>query len=287
MKLLEKILVPVDVNADSKAQMKTAIKIARSFNSEIIIMYVAPEEVEQYEIKNIVINAITDSLNTLKKSFKKERITTREPLLKYGKPVDMILQVAARENVNLILVGSGMKGKREKFKLGITTERLINMSDIPVWVVKSKQKTDSNNILCPVDFSEPSERALKNAIFLSARFKSDLTILAVYEPIMYISPRIKVDLEEENSKRLKRFENEMKHFTGQFDLKGIKHKIVIQTGKAEENILQTIKEYAHDLLIMGTNGRSGLSRLVMGSITEKVTREVPCSFITTKIPDTN
>ena len=177
--------------------------------------------------------------------------------------------------------------KREKYKLGTTTQRLINMSDIPVWVVKSKQKPDCNNILCPVDFSEPSERALKNAIFLSASFKSNLTILAVYEPIMYISPRIKVDLEEENSKRLKRFEDEMKHFTGQFDLKGIKHKIVIQTGKAEENILKTIKESAHDLLIMGTNGRSGLSRLVMGSITEKVTREVPCSFITTKIPETN
>jgi len=138
-----------------------------------------------------------------------------------------------------------------------------------------------------VDFSAPSERALKNAILLSAGFQSDLTTLAVYEPIMYISPRIKVDIEEENSKRLKRFEDEMKHFTGQFDLKRIKHKIVIQTGKAEENILQTIKDQAHDLLIMGTNGRSGLSRLVMGSITEKVTREVPCSFITTKIPDIN
>ena len=287
MKLFEKILVPVDVNTDSKAQMKTAVKIARSFNSEIIIMFVAPEEVEQYEIKDIVINAITDSLNTLKKSFIKEKITTREPLLKYGKPVDKILEVATRENVNLILVGSGMKEKREKYKLGTTTQRLINMSDIPVWVVKSKQKPDCNNILCPVDYSEPSERALKNAIFLSASFKSNLTILAVYEPIMYISPRIKVDLEEENSKRLKRFEDEMKHFTGQFDLKGIKHKIVIQTGKAEENILKTIKESAHDLLIMGTNGRSGLSRLVMGSITEKVTREVPCSFITTKIQETN
>jgi len=85
MKLFEKILVPVDVNADSKAQLKAAIKIARSYNSEIIIMYVAPEEVEQYEIKNIVINAITDSLKTIKKTFIKERITTREPLLKYGK----------------------------------------------------------------------------------------------------------------------------------------------------------------------------------------------------------
>jgi nucleotide-binding universal stress UspA family protein len=287
MKLFEKILVPVDVNADSKAQLKAAIKIARSYNSEIITMYVAPEEVEQYEIKDIVINAITDSLKTIKKTFIKARITTREPLLKYGKPVDKILEVATRENVNLILVGSGMKGKREKYKLGITTERLINMSDIPVWVVKSKQKTDCKNILCPVDCSAPSERALNNAILLSARFQSDLTILAVYEPIMYISPRIKVDIEEENSKRLELFEDEMKHFISQFHFKGIKYKTVIQTGKAEEKILQTIKENAHDLLIMGTNGRSGLSRLIMGSITEKVTREVPCSFITTKVPDTN
>ncbi|HBH85498.1 MAG TPA: hypothetical protein DDY34_17085, partial [Bacteroidales bacterium] len=74
MKLLEKILVPVDVNTNSKAQMKTAIEIARSYNSEIILLYVVPEEVLHDEIREIVMNAISDSLNSLKKALIIERV---------------------------------------------------------------------------------------------------------------------------------------------------------------------------------------------------------------------
>ena len=43
-----------------------------------------------------------------------------------------------------------------------------------------------------------------------------------------------------------------------------------------------IQENEADLLVLGTNGRSGFSRMVMGSVTEKVIRELPCSFVTTK-----
>ena len=285
MKLLEKILVPVDVNTNSKAQMKTAIEIARSYNSEIILLYVVPEEVLHDEIREIVMNAISDSLNSLKKALIRERVIISEPLIEFGKPVDKILQIATQENVNLILVGSGTRGKRKKFKLGTTAERLISLSDVPVWVAKSNQTTDLKNVLCPVDYSDPSKRALKNAIFLSAKLLARLTILAVFEPITYVSPRINVNLEKENALRLKRFENEMKEFIREFDLNGINHEIVIQTGIVDEKILQSIKEHGYGLLIMGTNGRSGLSRFFMGSITEKVIREVPCSFITTKTLD--
>jgi nucleotide-binding universal stress UspA family protein len=285
MKLLEKILVPVDVNVKSNAQLKTAIKIARSFNSEIIIMYVVPEEVLHDEIRELVMKAISDSLKSLKKTLIKEGITINEPLIEFGKPVDKILQTATSESVGLILIGSGIKGKREKFKLGTTAERLINLSDIPVWVVKSDQRTDLKNIICPVDYSDPSKRALKTAILLSAKLQGSLTILAVFEPITYVSPRIKVDLEKENELRLKRFNREMEEFIRDFDLNGINHQIVIQTGVVYEKILQSIKDNEFGLLIMGTNGRSGLSRFIMGSITEKVIREVPCSFITTKTLD--
>ncbi|MCF6297779.1 MAG: universal stress protein [Flavobacteriaceae bacterium] len=285
MKLLEKILMPIDVNTDYKEQLNTAIKIARSYNSEIIVIYVLSEEIVHNDIKEIVTNAIYESLNKVKETFKKERIIAREPVVEYGKPIDKILQIAIEENVNLILAGSGSKGKNEKFKLGINADKLIRLSDKPVWVVKSNEKTKLTNILCPVDFSEPSSRALKNAILLSRKFKASLRILGVYEPFANTSPRLKIDQEKENAYRLNQIEKEMNQFIKRFDLNGIDYKTDIQAGVASETILLTIKEYGHDLLVMGTNGRSGLNRLIMGSITEKVTREMPCSFVTTKIQD--
>lgn len=285
MKLLEKILVPIDVNIDYKEQLNTAIKIAWSYNSEIIVMYVLSEEIVHNDIKELVINAISESLNKVKETLKKEGILIKEPSIVFGNPVDEILQSSISENVNLILIGSGIIDEKEKFRLGINADKLIRLSDKPVWVVKSNEETKLTNILCPVDFSDPSRRALKNAIILSRKFKANLRILGVYKPFVSTSLRLNVDTEEENAYRLGMIEKEMKQFVKEFDLDGIDHVIDIQAGVAHENILNTIKEYGHDLLVMGTNGRSGLNRIVMGSVTEKVTREMPCSFVTTKTQD--
>jgi universal stress protein E len=97
------------------------------------------------------------------------------------------------------------------------------------WLTQSKNFV--SHILCPVDFSEPSRRALYNAILLARKFKSALSILTVYEPLVYVSQRINIDLEEENATRLKRAKNEMKTFIKEFDLDGVDHKIEVKAVK--------------------------------------------------------
>lgn len=57
---------------------------------------------------------------------------------------------------------------------------------------------------------------------------------------------------------------------------------MVKKGAAHTKILETVGKNEIDLLVMGTNGRSGFSRILMGSVTEKVIRELPCSFVTTK-----
>jgi len=152
-------------------------------------------------------------------------------------------------------------------------------------LVNREKKPFFSNILCPVDFSEPSKRALKNAILLARKFNSSIKILNVYEPLEYVSKRINIDLDEENAKRLKQVKKEMTAFIKEFDLEGVNHKIEIKVGEVSGKILNLIKKEHIDLLMMGTNGRTGLSRFFMGSVTEKVIREMPCSFITIKKVD--
>jgi nucleotide-binding universal stress UspA family protein len=282
MKLLEKILVPVDVNSVSDEQINATIKLANAYKSEIILMYVAPDYELKDEIKDIVIKSVTESLNEIKKILISNKVKVKEPIIVSGNIVDTIVQKANLEKVNLVLIGANRKKKRAKFKLGITAEQIIRISDVPIWLVNAEQKPLFKNILCPVDFSEPSKRALNNAILLARKFKSTLCILTVYEPLVYVSHRINVDLEAENATRLRRAKNEMKTFIQEFDLDGVDYKIEVRSGNVDDKILNTIKKQQIDLLIMGTNGRSGLSRFFMGSVTEKVIREMPCSFITLK-----
>lgn len=285
MKLLEKILMPVDVNKDYNQQLELGIKIATEFNSEISVMYVLPDSDVHPEIISLLTNYVSETLNKLVDAFKAKQILCGNPLILKGNTTDKILQAAKDEEVNLILVGSGNKEEQEEFQLGTTAEKLISLSDIPVWAAKSNQKTDISNILCPVDFSDASKRALKNAILLSNSFEADLTILSVYEPFVNTSPRLKIDQKATNIELAAQCQKEMQTFLNKFDLKGVKHEVKVEAGVPHKKILQAINELKCDLLVMGTNGRSAFSRIVLGSVTEKVIRTLPCSFVTTKTQD--
>lgn len=282
MKLLEKILVPIDVNTDADEQINATIKLANAYKSEIILMYVIPDYELKDEIKNIVLKSVTESLNEIKEILISNKVNVLEPIIVFGNIVDTIIQKANSLKVNLVLIGAKEKNKTAKFKLGVISEQIIRESDVPVCLISQNNKTILTHILCPVDFSEPSKRALYNAILLARKFNSTLSILNIFEPLVYVSKRINIDLEEENATRLKRVENEMKTFIKEFDLDGVDHKIEVKSGKVDEKILNAIKNQQIDLLIMGTNGRTGLSRFFMGSVTEKVIREMPCSVITVK-----
>lgn len=285
MKLLAKILMPIDVNSNCDIQLNAAIKIAKKYNSEIVAMYVLPDTNLHDDIKSLVANSINDSLSRVQETLEKEGVAAKRTIVEHGQPVEKIVQRANEEEFNLVLVGSGNSDEKEQFKLGINAEKLIRFSDIPLWVVKSNGKPEVSNILCPVDFSDPSRRALKNAILLSDKFKATLRILGVYEPVSNISKRLSINLDKENAHLLKVFEEKMDEFIRPFELNGIDHVIEIQSGSAHERILHAIDQHGCDLLVMGTNGRTGFSRFMMGSVTEKVTRKVPCSFITTKTVD--
>lgn len=285
MKLLDKILVPVDVNMDYSEQLSAAIKIAKEYKSEVSVIYVLPDSGIPAELIALLEKYIGKTLDKVGQALHAEKISNKKPVILYGDPTDKILQMAGEEKSNLILVGSGSHATDETFKFGTTAEKLVRSSDVPVWVVKLGQKTDISNIICPVDFSDASKRALKNAVLLANNFKAKLRVLGIYEPITTTSPRLGVDHHENNTLLLNQFREKMEVFLGHFELKEIDFTVDIQTGTPHQKILQAIKKYACDLLVMGTNGRSGFSRLMMGSVTEKVIRELPCSFVTTKTQD--
>lgn len=105
---------------------------------------------------------------------------------------------------------------------------------------------------------------------MAHRFKAELTILTVSET---------------EGASWSGTEKTFGYFLEKFNLAGLTCHKEIRVGAAAEEILKTIPEKMIDLLVMGTVGRTGLSRLIMGSVTEKVVREVPCSFLTMKSED--
>lgn len=129
-------------------------------------------------------------------------------------------------------------------------------------------------ILCPVDFSDTSMNAANNAINFSMEIKAEITFIHIIDiqALQNIGDLsgggindINLLIEEEKPV-LSKLKDEC-------EKKGVKVKTVLTHGEPVSVILETIKEGGHDLIIMGTHGKTGLTRLVLGSIAENVVRK--------------
>ena len=285
MKLLQNILVPTDFGASADRALDVAIMLAKQFDSRISLLHVMSTEAFSADMKSRIEKSVLDQLKKRELRIQSAHQTPGEVMVEKGAPFERIIHVAQEKNVNVIIVGAGDKHGDETFKMGITVGKLMRKNQIPLWVVKNEDILPLRKMICPVDFSDAAKRALQNAITLAERFDAELNIVHVVIPVHVASARFQNDTKEENDKRRAERYDELKQFVNQFDLTRVKSRIRILQGEPFVEILKETRSGGYDLLLMGTTGKTLLSKLFMGSVTEKVTREIPCSFITTKAKD--
>ncbi len=285
MKILERILLATDFLKSSKNVIDNAIALARTFHSKMSILHVLPDDISSEKAKKLLEHAAQKHLAAVEARIKEEGIKVTETILEWGGHVSKIVNTAERLDANIILIGAGEKEENQKDHLGNTAEKIIKLSSKPVLVVKPEKAFQVNTILCPVDFSGPSKRALKDAIIFARRFEARLIILTVYQPMAPNIFSFQYDWEQENVHNALRHIAQYNEFLEQFNLKDLDLIKEVRRGRPEEEILKEITDSKVDLLIMGTTGRSGLSKVLIGSVTEKVIQKIPCTFITTKTKD--
>jgi universal stress protein E len=287
MKMLKKILLPTDYSGSSQGAINMAITLSKNYNTEIFLLHVIELFTNSKALMDEINKNVHYQLTTVQEYMRKEGVKTAEPFVLIGNNYDHIINLSVKLDVNLILMGSGEKGIRDRFKLGVTAGNVIRNSNIPVWVVKNQTPASVQKIVCPVDFSWSSERALKNAIQLAQVFKAKLNVLNVIEPMAETFLGMGSLLESEQQLIAENQRFQFDRFLKKFDFNGIEYSKEVAHGKPAQEILNRITSHANRLLVMGTTGQSDVSNILMGSVTEKVVREVPCSFITLKTTDSN
>ncbi|WP_372774770.1 universal stress protein [Mangrovibacterium sp.] len=285
MKLLERILLATNFDQSSESLLENGITLSKTFNSQIILVHVLPENVENEKVRLLLEEGAEKHLADMGKKMAEEGVKIGKTHLLFGNPYDRITLLADELNANVILIGSGEISKNDVSQLGTTANKIIRKSNKPVWVVKQGKSLDIKKIICPIDFSAESKRALKNTITLARRFNSKLIIFSVCEAYQADSLRNKAYFDKENEReRLVRV-SKLNLFLTDFNLTKLSYDIEVVVGHPATEILNAISRHSIDLLVMGTTGKSGLDRLMMGSVTEKVVGKVPCSFVTLKEED--
>jgi nucleotide-binding universal stress UspA family protein len=126
------------------------------------------------------------------------------------------------------------------------------------------------HILAPIDWSEPSNRAFQFAVSLARQHDADLTIIYVMPvPVAMYGPASDVYLDH-----LREELRCMKPVDG-----SCRVNCLLVEGNAATAILKAAKDNHCDLIVMGSHGRTGLERFVLGSVAEQVVRKAPCAVL--------
>jgi len=143
-------------------------------------------------------------------------------------------------------------------------------------------------ILVPIDFSPSSRAALEYATFLAGETGAALEVLHVWEPPGYVGPDTLALLPvaagqpgwEQTRLDVTR---EVDQFLAKAGVRPKQVSVRVEAGEPSDKILSVASDGGADLLVMGTHGRTGLARLLIGSVAEAVVRRATCPVLTVRV----
>jgi nucleotide-binding universal stress UspA family protein len=141
---------------------------------------------------------------------------------------------------------------------------------------------NAKKILLPVDFSTAGDAALKMATMLARDSGATLIVLHVEEPpLAYGGGELYYGLVEPDRTEITRMLHEVKPGDASIP---VVYRLI--TGDPATAVVQAAEEEGADFIVVGSHGRTGLSRLLMGSVAEAIVRYAKCPVVTVKAPAT-
>jgi len=280
-----KILVAVDGSDSSKNAFRQACKIARQDASWITVITTIPFYQDLFQMPSIqekVSKTLREDgekvISEIKKIADQEDAFIR-PVIEEGSPVNTIVDTAGENNFDLIVMGRHGKSQLERALVGSVTARVIGHSRGDVLVIPKNASVGWNNILISTDGSKYSTAATEKAIDLAKSYGGRLQTLSVVDVTEEFQTEAPGAVEE-LVRKAKGFVDDVRK---KAETQGIKTEALVREGETFKIITDLSKEYKTDVIVMGSHGRTGMNRLLMGSVTEKVIGYAPCPVLVVKV----
>lgn len=271
------ILAATDFSTRSNRALRQAGLLAQSGNTQLHVLHVVdddqPEDwvrMERREGERV----LREQINSMPELHGVEV----DPMVTTGDPFDGILRAGTAVNADLIVMGSHRKQLLLDVFVGTTIERVIRKGSIPVLMVNNEAQRIYRNVVAPVDMSASSAKALRVALSTGLIGDERATLLHAFLPLgkgkLFIAGADKVDVDHYVASERERAMGELAAFLIENDLQGAKWSMRLEEGDPMEVISRVVSETRPDLLVMGTHGRSGLLKALIGSVTEEALRSL-------------
>ena len=143
----------------------------------------------------------------------------------------------------------------------------------------------TRRILHPSDFSSASRRAFVRAVAMAKAERAELLLTHVMTPVIplmgegYISPKAYDDME----RSMRAYSQKgIDKLVAKAKAAGVRARALLLEGTAADRIVRAARSYHADVIVIGTHGRTGLARVFLGSVAERVVGTAPCPVLTVR-----
>jgi nucleotide-binding universal stress UspA family protein len=288
MRSLRSILFATDFHAAcQEAATEATARLASAFDSRLTLFHVVEPLTNWPLMPQPNRELATEPLSELADELARRGVTVSESSVGMGPAADTIIRRAREIDADLLVVGAGDHKPERYYHVGPTAAAVMQHATQPVLAVRpGEPQARFERILCPVDHSAVSKRGLENAIQLARVLKSELRVLSVVPPVPWAPPSGEMGLVEGASIQHEfAWREEFVRFLQDVNRSEVRWSTEIRKGKAAQEIIAAAEEFKSDVIVMGSTGRTGLARVLMGSVTRRVLQQLPCSLLTLKHED--
>lgn len=296
MNRLKNILVGVDFSDCSKAALAQAARLAQWNGARLHVVHILESlvvsefadslKVSVLELRDITLGRATEKL----RAWVTELNLRNEPTMDvgFGAPIDVMLSKAHSTAADLIVlgeVGSSLPGRGA----GILAGKCLRKAPCKVMLVNEDHTQPFHVVLACIDFSETSRVVATQALHVATADKSQLHFLHVFDPpwrrLGYLRP-----IPEAAPDFQKQYRDTLRYRLEQFvgDTGGLNIRCDLHEASSIGSGITDFARLLHaDLIVLGTRGKTNLKYVLLGSTAERLLRDVPCSILAIKPPDSD
>ena len=287
---IDMVLIGTSLGEESDQVVRSGLAVARAAGARAFLVHAAQPEPQLvgYEVGAgplLDLEQIAQGEEELRRQI--ERLGAGGPDLvgskvKIGAPHRILIETAEETGADLIVVGATGSGPFAAELLGSTADRVLRKAPCPVLIVRGELPVPPRRVLAPVDLSTLSGDSFRYGLQMLARLagSAEVQVRAVHALSLLdaLAFRQRTGMSVEQAAQhvgahLQRFVLENRS-----DLPFTVETTVLP-GEPRFEILREVEEHPVDLLILGTHGRGGMDRLVLGSVASTVARKAPCSVL--------
>lgn len=273
--VFDRMLVASDTSEFSAGALRQAINLAQQDINQLYVMSVLVSNPEYESLAPQLLQSekqpILAHLDHVKAQAQQAGIRC-EALLRYGASLyEELVAEAEQSRMSVIVMGRRGKSGVMRTMMGSSTAKVIGFSPVNVLVVpRAASSISGNPIVVGVDGSRYSERAAAVAKQV-AQFLNNAPVIVV--SVVYA---------QHDTARREEANQAVQQTVDSFQAEGIKAESVVVEGRAAEALVGEATRRNADLIVVGTHGRTGLERVLVGSVSERIIGLASCSVLVVK-----